>query len=209
MKQGLSVAVLVGSVALACGGTKASFDDVPGSQHLRLEVACSSDAECPATFECESEAEHGVTSTFCSSTEEVSSTGTGGAKCPPGYEVEKEHGISFCRSHGGKDAEAQGSGGRSASDDSHHGSDDDAAGGTDDAAERDADDGMGGSDDGAEHDAGDDDGAGGSDDGAGHDAGDDDGAGGSDDGAGHDAHDDSGSDGKQDGDDSHHGKGGK
>jgi hypothetical protein len=129
---------------------------------LRLEVSCSANSDCPATFECEAETEHGVTTTFCSSIEPISADGVGGAMCPNGYEVEVEHGVSFCKPHGGDD----------------HG-----AGGSDDGASHDVGDdhGAGGSDDGASHDAGDDHGAGGSDDGASHDAGDDHGAGGSDD----------------------------
>jgi hypothetical protein len=185
MKQILIVGLLLGSSVVGCSGSNAAFDDAAGSAHLRLEVACSSNSDCPAAFECEAETEHGVTSTFCSSIDTVLPDGSG-AKCPAGYEIEKEHGVSFCKPHGSDGAK-------------HDGSDDGAGGSSDDRAGHDATDDRGaggsGSDDAAGHDGADDRGAGGSgsDDAAGHDAADDQAAGGNDDGA----------------DDSGHGKGGK
>lgn len=137
MKRILSVAWLLGVGALGCSGSDAAVDGAFGSGHLRLEQACSRDSDCPATFECEAESEHGATSTFCSSIDPISPTSSGGAMCPSGYEIELEHGVSFCKPHGGSD----------------------------DAAGHDVPDdhGAGGSDDGATHDVGDGHGAGGSD----------------------------------------------
>jgi len=154
MKQILIVGLLLGSSAVGCSGSNAAFDNTAGSEHLRLELACSSNSDCPDAFECEAETEHGLTSTFCSSIDPVLPNGSG-AKCPSGYEVEQEHGVSFCRTHGSDGAKHDGS-----------------------------DDGAGGSDDGAGHDATDDHGAGGRDDGAGHDGADDKAAGGDDSGHG-------------------------
>jgi hypothetical protein len=134
MKQVLSIAWLLGLSALGCSGGESS-EGGPGSSHLRLEVSCSTSSDCPATFECEAETEHGVATTFCSSIEPISANG-GGAMCPSGYEVEVEHGVSFCKPHGGDDHGAGGS------DDgaSHDLGDDHGAGGSDDSGKSGSDD---------------------------------------------------------------------
>ena len=90
--------------------------------------ACVSNVDCAAGLECETEVEHGVTSSTCkehrtsgsngkasSGTEDggKASSGTqdGAASsstspCPPGTEVEIEHGNTFCKPHGSDDADA-------------------------------------------------------------------------------------------------------
>jgi len=99
MKQILSVGLLLGWSMVGCsGGGGAAFDDATGAAHLRLEVACSSNSDCPAAFECEAETDRGV-SRCCASIDTVMADGSG-AKCPAGYEVEQEHGMLFCKPHG-------------------------------------------------------------------------------------------------------------
>jgi Cys-rich repeat protein len=78
-----------------------------------IDVRCSADADCPAGFECESEVEHGTTTSFCKAHGGGSAgTGTAGvdcvtdADCQAGLEceVENEHGhvTSTCEAHGGR-----------------------------------------------------------------------------------------------------------
>lgn len=154
---------------LAFGCSDQGFSEkAAGSGHLRIEMACASDAACPAKFECESETEHGVTTSFCQSHDEAKPDGTG-AQCPTGYELEVEHGTSFCKPHGGDDDSADdGSGddssGRGGSDDdatddsgSGGGKDDDAADGTEDRGSG----GERGDDRGGDSESGDDKGSGG------------------------------------------------
>jgi Cys-rich repeat protein len=85
-----------------------------------IEQPCAADADCPAGFECEIEVEHGVTTSFCQS----HGGDDGGGVCPPGYELEVEHGENICKPHGGDD---DGGGGGSGS---GSGSDDDGGTGT-------------------------------------------------------------------------------
>jgi hypothetical protein len=102
----------------ACG-TGQGVEPSAGVGRLRIEVACSRDTDCPASFECESETEHGATVTFCQSHDEAKPDGSG-AQCPAGYEVEVEHGTSFCKPHGGDDS-GRGGAGRDRADHGGHG----------------------------------------------------------------------------------------
>lgn len=97
--------VVVGSVACDVGGTGTATDAVV------LDVRCAADAECPSGFECETETEHGVEASYCvSHDEDIVAAGA----CPAGYELEEEHGGTFCKPHGGSggsdDTSSSGSG---------------------------------------------------------------------------------------------------
>ena len=90
----------------ACDG-----DDLgQGSQAdtVVLDVRCAADAECPSGFECETETEHGVDTSYCVSDE---SEGTSTGECPAGYEQEVEHEGTFCEPHGGGDDSGSGGAG--------------------------------------------------------------------------------------------------
>lgn len=63
-----------------------------------IEQPCAADADCPSGFECEIEEEHGVTTSYCKS---HGGDSDGGGVCPPGYELEIEHGHAYCKPHGG------------------------------------------------------------------------------------------------------------
>ena len=181
MKHVLTVIGALGLV-LGCSSSGTSFDPEAGASHLRLEIACGADSDCPAHFRCESETEHGATSTFCSSIEPASKDGKTGATCPAGYEAEDEGGTLFCKPHGGD------KGGGSEKDSAEA---DKGEGGSEAGHEATEDQGASGGHDGEASESGDDHGAGGSDDGAASESGDDHGAGGSDDGESHGGGDDS------------------
>jgi len=91
-------------------GTGAQADSVV------LDVRCAADADCPSGFQCETEVEHGVETSYCVSDE---SEGTSNGECPAGYEQEVEHEGTFCKAHGDDAGGAGGAGG-----------DDNSAGGT-------------------------------------------------------------------------------
>lgn len=93
---GLLGAAVVGAVACNVSGTGSAADAVV------LDVRCEADADCPSGFECETETEHGVDTSYCVSHDEDAS-----GACPAGYELEEEHGGTFCKPHGGsgKDGE--------------------------------------------------------------------------------------------------------
>jgi len=78
-------AVLAGVVlATACGAERDT------TARVTIDVRCGSNADCPAGFACEAEAEHGPPTTMCESTDaEVS--------CPAGYETKIGYGQTFCR----------------------------------------------------------------------------------------------------------------
>ncbi len=81
--------VLFASTLFAC-----TDDSTSTARRAILEQDCAADTDCPTGFECEIEVEHGVTTSFCQADDE---SGT----CPAGYELEVEHGQSFCKPHGG------------------------------------------------------------------------------------------------------------
>ena len=190
MKRIFGTVLLLGSSIVGCSGSSsggAAFDEAAaGSSHLRLDIACGSNADCPTAFECETETEHGVTTSFCSSIDVVSTTGSGGAMCPAGFEIEQEHGTSFCKPHGGDEHDGA-SGGSDGGESEHEAGDDHGGARGDEGSGHDGneDESAGGSSHGASDDVGDDHGADASNDGPDHDGGDDQGAGGSDDGHGH------------------------
>lgn len=95
---------VVGTLVAGCSSDQGS-ESTAGVGRLRIDVACSSDQDCPTSFECEVESEHGVTTSFCQSHDEILPDGTG-AQCPAGFELEVEHGTSFCKPHGGHGGEA-------------------------------------------------------------------------------------------------------
>jgi hypothetical protein len=105
----------LGGLISACGSGQGT-EPTAGVGRLRIQVACASDSDCPASFECEIETEHGATTSFCQSHDEAQPDGTG-AQCPAGYELEVEHGTSFCKPHGGDD----GNGGNGAEAGDDHG----------------------------------------------------------------------------------------
>jgi len=115
-------------LATACG-----TDATTATARLTIQTPCAADADCPASFQCEIETEHGVTASSCQSDDP---NGT----CPAGYETEVEHGQTFCKAHGGAGSD----------DGAGTGADDGAGTGADDGAGTGADDGAGtGSDDGS------------------------------------------------------------
>lgn len=67
------------------------------ADQVTLDVRCAADTDCPTGFECEDEVEHGVTTSYCVSDDEQ---GTSTGACPAGYELEAEHGGTFCKPHG-------------------------------------------------------------------------------------------------------------
>lgn len=82
---------------LAAGVTACSIGSGTGtaSQGVVLDVRCDVDSDCPSGFECEDEVEHGVDTSYCVSHDDDS------GECPAGYELEVEHGGTFCKPHGG------------------------------------------------------------------------------------------------------------
>jgi hypothetical protein len=112
--------------AVACGGadTSAPSSTISSADRLVLDVRCASNADCPATFECELESEHGAPTSFCKSHDPIGSASS--PSCPAGTEAEVEHGTPFCKAHGGAASggggAASGGGGGAAS----GGADDDA-----------------------------------------------------------------------------------
>jgi hypothetical protein len=101
MNKVFSGLAFLGTLISGCSSGQ-DTESTAGVGRLRIEVACSSDSDCPGSFECESETEHGATTTFCQSHDEAQPDGSG-AQCPAGYELEVEHGTSFCKPHGGDD----------------------------------------------------------------------------------------------------------
>lgn len=83
--------------------------DVTGnaSDAVVLDVRCADDADCPGVFECEVEEENGIETSYC-----VSHDGgdNGDGSCPDGYELEEEHGSTFCKPHGGSGGQGANSG---------------------------------------------------------------------------------------------------
>lgn len=89
---GLVGFVVVGAVACDVGGSGSASDA------LVLDVRCAAEADCPEGFECETESEHGTEQSYCVS-HDADIVGSGA--CPAGYELEEEHGTTFCKPHGG------------------------------------------------------------------------------------------------------------
>lgn len=82
----------------ACDGSTAGTGRA--AQEVVLDVRCNADADCPGGFECESETEHGVSTSFCVSHDEDAAQA---GDCPSGFELEEEHDGTFCKAHGGDD----------------------------------------------------------------------------------------------------------
>lgn len=96
-------------VLVACSSTGDATS--ASSQAVVLDVRCGNDADCPPAFECEVENEHGVETSFCiSHNADAASAG----QCPAGFELEEEHGSTFCKPHGGDDASGGGTTGGAA-----------------------------------------------------------------------------------------------
>jgi hypothetical protein len=74
-------------------------DGVARTSRLKLDVRCTADVDCPTGFECVTEVELGTSKTYCESLGLASSSSDGGVACPPGFEVEVEHGSTFCKPH--------------------------------------------------------------------------------------------------------------
>lgn len=75
------------------------------TQGVVLDVRCGADADCPAGYECETEVEHGTEASYCVDHENDSGT------CPAGYELEVEHGLVYCKPHGGSSGKGGDGGG--------------------------------------------------------------------------------------------------
>jgi hypothetical protein len=114
----------------ACGGSSsgAATSDLGSSSanRLTLDVRCTSNADCPASFECLVEVEHGVSQSFCESHDPVAPGAS--ATCPAGFEAEPEHGALSCKPDS---TSSGGSGGSSGGAAGGHGADDTAASGAD------------------------------------------------------------------------------
>ena len=89
----LGCAVLIVAGCNSGGGE----DTVFSADAVVLDVRCSADADCPTGFECETEDEHGVEQSYCVSHDEDAAAA---GQCPAGYELEEEHGGTFCKLHG-------------------------------------------------------------------------------------------------------------
>jgi hypothetical protein len=117
--------------SVACSGSGSSAPSETGissADRLVLDVRCASNADCPATFECELESEHGAPTSFCKSHDTIGSASS--PSCPAGTEPELEHGTTFCKAPGtasGGGGTASGGGGGTAS---GSGLDDDAGAGS-------------------------------------------------------------------------------
>ena len=88
--------------SVACSGSGNSSPSeigISSADRLVLDVRCATNADCPATFECELESEHGASTSFCKSHETIG--GPSSPSCPAGTEAEVEHGTTFCKAHGG------------------------------------------------------------------------------------------------------------
>jgi len=91
-KHAVQISLVLASILLsAC-----AEDATSTSRRAIIDQPCAGDVDCPSGFECEVEVEHGTTTSFCIAHDEA---GT----CPAGYELEIEHGQSFCKPHGGDD----------------------------------------------------------------------------------------------------------
>ncbi len=86
----IASALLLSLFAVAC----TTGEDTSSASRAIISTPCAADADCPSGFECEIEVEHGTTTSFCQADDD---SGT----CPAGYELEVEHGQSFCKLHGG------------------------------------------------------------------------------------------------------------
>lgn len=71
-------------------------DQLGSTRRAILDTPCAADTDCPTGFECESEVEHGTTTSFCQAHDEDGA-------CPDGYELEVEDGQEYCKPHGGDD----------------------------------------------------------------------------------------------------------
>lgn len=97
----------VAMMAACSVGTDTTGDT---SDAVVLDVRCAADADCPDAYECEIEVEHGVETSYCVSHEGGED---GDGSCPDGFELEEEHGETFCKPHGGDDSEGGGGNGGS------------------------------------------------------------------------------------------------
>jgi hypothetical protein len=116
----------IGALTVACGGSGSTVSDLGSSSanRLVLDVRCATNTDCPAGFECEVEAEHGVSTSSCKSNDPVPAGAT--PTCPAGFEAEPEHGALACKPDGSSGGTG-GTGGGSAAGSS--GADDTAASG--------------------------------------------------------------------------------
>lgn len=106
MKKSAYVMGLLASTLVACGGT--ADDTGISADAVVLDVRCDADADCPTGFECETELENGVDTSFCVSHDEDAAAA---GACPDGYELEEEHAGTFCKPHGGTGSSSSGSSG--------------------------------------------------------------------------------------------------
>ena len=102
-----NIGFVVGSLSIALLACNTTGDGTSSAaQAVVLDVRCNADADCPSSFECENEIEHGVSTSFCvSHDEEAASAG----QCPAGFELETEHSGTFCKAHGSDDSGVGGS----------------------------------------------------------------------------------------------------
>lgn len=100
-----SFGLALSSVACSGSGSSASSESgVSSADRLVLDVRCASNADCPATFECE----HGASTSFCKSQDTIGSASS--PACPAGTEPELEHGTTFCRAPGASTSSGTASG---------------------------------------------------------------------------------------------------
>ncbi len=86
---------------VACGNPALTSSSNANSDALSLAIDCVvGDGGCPAGYECETETEHGATTTACRSHGEAE-TGVPNGTCPAGFEVEEEHGATECKREDG------------------------------------------------------------------------------------------------------------
>lgn len=97
------------SLVVACGASDSQPVVGQTASEVKLDVRCTASTDCPAEFECETETENNVSTSFCKSHH--------GAR-PPAVvngealecENELEHGVTTtkCKPHGGDDDDGHG-----------------------------------------------------------------------------------------------------
>jgi hypothetical protein len=93
------VGFALSTAACTADSSSPSEASISSADRLVLDVRCATNADCPATFECELESEHGAPRSFCKSHDTIGSASS--PSCPAGTEAEVEHGTTFCKAHGG------------------------------------------------------------------------------------------------------------
>lgn len=93
----ISLCVVVASGLAGLGMAFVGACDAPhddNAERMTIDIRCNSDADCPAGFTCEADAEHGPPTTMCESFDDAS------VICPAGYQTHVGYGQTFCKPDG-------------------------------------------------------------------------------------------------------------